>query len=93
MRGGSSSSTIRCGCTSGHAAFATRVVRVSSELRRTVAAREGGRLRIDTPQGPILAEGDLPAGVAAVVSTRPEKSRSAHPKNRTATGSRGAFAT
>jgi putative spermidine/putrescine transport system ATP-binding protein len=52
--------------------FATRFVGVSSELRGTVAAREGGRLRVETPQGPIIAEGNLPAGVAAVVSTRPE---------------------
>jgi putative spermidine/putrescine transport system ATP-binding protein len=55
-----------------HSLFATRFVGVSSELRGTVAAREGGRLRVDTPQGPVLAEGDLPAGAAAVVSTRPE---------------------
>ena len=52
--------------------FATRFVGVSSELRGTVAARDGGRVRVDTPQGPVLAEGDLPAGAAAVVSTRPE---------------------
>jgi putative spermidine/putrescine transport system ATP-binding protein len=52
--------------------FATRFVGVSSELRGTVAARDGGRLRVDTPQGPVMAEGDLPSGAAAVVSTRPE---------------------
>ena len=52
--------------------FATRFVGVSSELRGTVAARDGGRVRVDTPQGQVLAEGDLPAGAAAVVSTRPE---------------------
>jgi putative spermidine/putrescine transport system ATP-binding protein len=52
--------------------FTTRFVGVSSELRGTVAARETGQLRIDTPQGPIMAEGDLPNGVAAIVSIRPE---------------------
>ncbi len=52
--------------------FATRFVGVSSELRGTVGAREGRRLRVDTPQGPVLAEGDVPTGAAAVVSTRPE---------------------
>ena len=52
--------------------FATRFVGVSSELHGTVAARQAGRLRIDTPQGPVLAEGDLPTGAAAIVSTRPE---------------------
>jgi putative spermidine/putrescine transport system ATP-binding protein len=52
--------------------FATRFVGVSSELRGTVTTRQGGLLRVDTPQGPILAEGDLPTGASAVVSTRPE---------------------
>ena len=52
--------------------FTTRFVGVSSELRGTVAARQAGQLRIDTPQGPVLAEGDLPTGAAAVVSIRPE---------------------
>jgi putative spermidine/putrescine transport system ATP-binding protein len=52
--------------------FTTRFVGVSSELRGTVTARQAGQLRIDTPQGPVLAEGDLPTGAAAVVSIRPE---------------------
>ncbi len=52
--------------------FATRFIGISSELRGTVAARDGQRLRVDTAQGAILAEGDLPVGAAAVVSTRPE---------------------
>ncbi len=44
----------------------------SSELRGTVAAREGARLRVDTPQGRILAEGAHPVGARVVVATRPE---------------------
>ena len=42
--------------------FTMRFVGVSSELRGTVAAREGGRVRVDTPQGPVCAEGDLRPG-------------------------------
>jgi putative spermidine/putrescine transport system ATP-binding protein len=52
--------------------FTTRFVGTSSELRGTVAAREGARLRVDTPQGHVLAEGTHPVGARVVVATRPE---------------------
>jgi putative spermidine/putrescine transport system ATP-binding protein len=52
--------------------FTMRFVGTSSELRGTVAAREGARLRVDTPQGHVLAEGTHPVGARVVVATRPE---------------------
>jgi putative spermidine/putrescine transport system ATP-binding protein len=52
--------------------FTMRFVGVSSELRGTVVAREGGRVSVETPQGRILAEGSHPAGARVVVATRPE---------------------
>jgi putative spermidine/putrescine transport system ATP-binding protein len=52
--------------------FTMRFVGISSELRGTVTAREGAHLRVDTPQGQILAEGSHPVGARVVVATRPE---------------------
>ncbi len=52
--------------------FTMRFVGISSELKGSVAGREAGLLRIDTPQGSIFAAGDAPKGARVVVATRPE---------------------
>jgi putative spermidine/putrescine transport system ATP-binding protein len=52
--------------------FTMRFVGISSELTGTAVGRERGRLKVDTPQGVVEAEGDAPDGARVVVATRPE---------------------
>ncbi len=53
--------------------FVLDFVGTSARFRGTVAATAGGRMRVDTAAGPIVAPGDLALGAAALVAVRPEK--------------------
>jgi putative spermidine/putrescine transport system ATP-binding protein len=53
--------------------FVLDFVGTSARFRGTVAAVSGGRMRVDTAAGPIIAPGNLAPGAAALVAVRPEK--------------------
>jgi len=55
--------------------FTMRFVGLSSEMRGTVVARGLGQVRVETPVGAVMAQGDQPVGCSVVVATRPEHVR------------------